>query len=153
MPRPLPPEVLVDAWADVTGVPNRFGDEPAGTRAIALADPATTSRALDLLGRCDRKQPCAAGASGPGLPALLHRINGDVLNAKLTAPEGRLRRLFDAGRSDHEILTEFFLCSVARPPTEAERQLLAGQSGTDRLTQLEDAVWALLNSHEFTTNH
>src|SRR5262249_3839660 len=48
--RPLEPEVLADALGDVTGVAEKYGDEPAGTRAIAMVDPGTPSRSLDVLG-------------------------------------------------------------------------------------------------------
>src|SRR5690606_34523105 len=33
---PLSPEVLADAVSDVTGIRDRYGDEPLGTRAISL---------------------------------------------------------------------------------------------------------------------
>ena len=53
--RPLGPEVLADALADVTGVADRYGDLPDRTRAVALVDPAVPSESLDILGRCSRQ--------------------------------------------------------------------------------------------------
>src|SRR5204863_9750975 len=56
--RPLEPEVLADAIADVTGVADWYGDEPAGTRAVALFAPSVPAPALDILGRCSRAGSC-----------------------------------------------------------------------------------------------
>ena len=47
--KPLESEVLADAISDVLGVPDVYGNEPKGTRAISLFDPNTESDALDIL--------------------------------------------------------------------------------------------------------
>jgi hypothetical protein len=155
--KPLEPEVLADALADVTGVSDRYGNEPEGTRAITLVDPRTPSPALDILGRCSRQAPCEGTAVGGGLPAKLHQLNGELINRKVGAPDGRLHRLIAAGKSDDEIVTDFYLRALGRPPTEAERdywrQRLAGADKAERAERLEDVVWSLLNCSEFSTNH
>src|SRR5207245_1490387 len=91
--RPLPPVVLVDAVAKVTGVPEKF--DGAEARAIALGDARVKSEPLDLLGRCTRQ-----GEAGPSvaasLPLALHKINGDWLNKKIAAPEGSLHKMLAA---------------------------------------------------------
>ncbi|MGE0529342.1 MAG: DUF1549 and DUF1553 domain-containing protein, partial [Bdellovibrionales bacterium] len=46
--RPIPPVVLVDAVARVTGIQEKFGDDDAVSRAIALGDSRIPSPALDL---------------------------------------------------------------------------------------------------------
>ena len=48
LPQKLPPEVLADAYADVTGVPNSYGEMPPLTRTMATIDPATPAKALDV---------------------------------------------------------------------------------------------------------
>jgi hypothetical protein len=149
----LPAEILADAWADVTGVPNQYGELPRGTRAIALVDPATPSRTLDVLGRCSRRESCESSAATTQLPALLHRINGETINGKLSAANGRLRQLIAAGKSDEEIITEFFESALARRPTDDERQALGRPINGQRVQWLEDVVWSLLNSRAFTTVH
>lgn len=152
--RPLPPEVLADAWADVTGVTDQYGDEPRGTRAIALKDPTIASRTLDLLGRCSRTESCVSSASsGGGLPAMLNRINGESVNRKLSLSEGRLHRMIAAGKSNDEIIAEFFIHSLGRSPNEREQKVLASPENSNRSAWLEDVIWALLNSRQFTTNH
>src|SRR5262249_20980691 len=152
--RPLAAEVLADALADVTGVPDRYGDLPLGTRAIALVDPQTPAPSLDILGRCSRQGPCDERARG-GLPAALHRLNGELINRKVASRDGLLHRLIAAGRSNEEILSEFYWRAVDRSPTSSERDYWArqgvGLAGAERTALLEDVVWSLLNSAEFTS--
>ncbi len=87
--RPLEPEALADAIADASGVSDRYGDNPLATRAIALFDVTTPARSLDVLGRCSRGNSCEGDAAGGGLPAKLLLLNGDVVNRKITADEGK----------------------------------------------------------------
>ena len=120
--RPLPPHVLVDAVARVTGVPEPLGDLPPGTTAGSLGDSRVPSVPLDLLGRCPREAGCAADASASGsLAVALHAINGPWLNAKIARPEGRLHRMLGEGRSDGEIVTEFYRVALCREPGDDER--------------------------------
>lgn len=155
--RPLEPEVLADAIADVTGVSDRYGSEPDGTRAVALVDPRTPAPALDILGRCSRQASCEANALGGGLPAKLFQLNGALVNRKIVAPEGRLHRSIAADKTNDDIVADFYFRALGRSPTRAEqtywRQRLTGADKTDRAEWLEDAIWSVLNCSEFTTNH
>jgi hypothetical protein len=159
--RPVEPEVAADMIADVTDVPNQFDRRPAGTRAVALFDPHTPAPSLEILGRCVRDAPCDPGAAGGGLPARLHLLNGELVNKKLVAPDGRLHRLIAAKASDEAIIEAFYLCALARAPSGAERRFwqeaaaaAAAQESpeTARTKFLEDFVWSLLNSREFRLN-
>ena len=154
--RPLEPEVLADAISDVVGIADQYGEEPDGTRAIALVNPKTPSRTLDILGRCGRDESCE-GASGAvsGLSQKLHLFNGPLLNARITAEGSRLKRLWDAEKQPAAIIDEFYMVALGRHPTAQERiywkrQL---QSVDKKKAFLEDFVWGLLASREFTTNH
>ena len=151
--RPLSAEVLADALADVTGVSDRYGDEPAGTRAVALTDPRTPAPSLDVLGRCSREASCERVVAGGGLSAKLHQINGELVNRKLASPEGRLHKLIAAGRSDDEIVAEFALRALGREPTADEMAFWRGRRAGDRTAWLEDVAWGLLSCAEFRTNH
>jgi hypothetical protein len=157
LPRQLEPEVLADAIFDVTGVADTYGDEPIGTRAISLFDPATPATSLDILGRCSRLASCEGVAAGGGLPARLHQLNGELVNRKITAADGRLHRHLAAGTSDEAIIEDFYLRALSRRPSQDEQsfweQELAGIDSAERKLRLEDFVWSLLNSDEFTTNH
>lgn len=155
--RLLEPEVLADAIVAVTGVNQTYAGMPAGTRAITIYDPLSPAPSLDVLGRCSRVAVCEENTVGGGLPAKLHMLNGELLNSKIVDKDGRLAKLFAVEKSDREIVTEFYLLGFGRPPTENEltnwqaRIEKAGKDG--RRACLEDFVWSLLNSREFTTNH
>lgn len=156
--RPLEPEVLADAIADVTGVAMQFGEEPKGTRAITLFDPKISSPELDILGRCLREESCESQASGTaGLPVLLHLLNGKLLNERIQSLEGRLSKKVKENVSSEDIIREFYLRALSRIPTEEEQQFWANELKStqeqQRVDLLQDFVWALLTSQEFVTNH
>jgi len=157
--QPLEPEVLADAISDVLGVPDKYGDQPRGTRAVTLIDPKTSSRSLDILGRCGRDESCesAAPATG-GLPQKLHLFNGPLINARIGVPGSRLSKLLSAGKPHTEIVSEFYLVALNRHPSDKEAKHWASQ--LDAITSvagkrefLEDFVWGLLTCREFVTNH
>jgi hypothetical protein len=157
--RPLSAEVLADALADVTDVPDQFGNLPKGTRAVSLHDPSLPSETLETLGRCARDASCD-GIRGqePGLPEMLHRLNGPLINGKLKDPDGRLVRLRTEGQDSWTILEEFYVRALGRPPMASEQsfwqsQLDDASDGAERAAILEDVVWGLLNCREFRTNH
>ena len=158
--RRLPAEVILDAFSQVTGVPQDFGGYPRGTRALQLPDTRVDSYFLTVFGRPERVVTSAAERmQDPTLPQALHAINGDTLNGKLTADSGRLARMVADGRSDAEVLDELFWSALSRPPTPRERTaMLAAIAGGPahpdaRRQRLEDVAWALLTSTEFLFAH
>ncbi|MEK6236941.1 MAG: DUF1549 and DUF1553 domain-containing protein, partial [Planctomycetales bacterium] len=157
--RSLEPEVLADAVCDATGVPEKYLGQPQGTRAVELFDSLIPSPALDVLGRCSRKESCEeAGAGSAGLPTKLHLLNGDFINAKLNAPEGRLRQAIADGRSVAEIVDEFYYRCLGRSPRDEERvfwkrRLGQASEAKNREESLADFLLSLLNCREFVTNH
>ena len=157
--KPLEPEVLADAISDVLGVPDIYGNEPEGTRAVSLSDPNTESDALDILGRCGRETSCEnSTAAIGGLQRKLHLFNGDLLNARIGVPDSRLDRLMSIGRSPMEIVNEFYLAALSRHPTDTEQQFWKQHidvktSANSQRAILEDMVWSLLTCNEFVTNH
>ena len=84
-------------------------------------------------------------------------INGELINRKLTDDQGRLHRLIEAGRTNDEIVGEFYLRSLARSPSADElarwRDRLAADDPVERQGRLEDFAWSLLNSRQFMENH
>lgn len=157
--RPLEPEVLADAIADVLGVSEKYGDRPSGTRAVALVDSTTRSLTLDVLGRCGREESCESivAATG-GLPQKLHLFNGGLLNDRISAEGSRLNRLLADGMGPMKVVHEFYAAALNRSPTpkesnywESEIEQLASPKRKE--TFLEDFVWGLLTSREFVTNH
>ena len=157
--KPLESEVLADAISDVLGVPDVYGNEPEGTRAVSLFDPNTESDALDILGRCGRETSCESSAGATdGLQRKLHLFNGDLLNARIGVPGSRLDRLIAADKLPTEIVNEFYLAALSRHPTETEQQFWeqhidVSASANSQRAVLEDMVWSLLTCNEFVTNH
>lgn len=157
--KPLESEVLADAISDVLGVPDVYGDEPEGTRAVSLFNPNTESEALDILGRCGRETSCESSAGATdGLQRKLHLFNGDLLNARIGVPGSRLDRLIAADKLPMEIVNEFYLAALSRHPTETEQQFWeqhidVSASANSQRAVLEDMVWSLLTCNEFVTNH
>jgi hypothetical protein len=155
--RDLEPEVLTDAIVAVTEIAQLYDGLPAGTRAITLYDSQPRITPLDTLGRCSRSTSCEESAAGGGLPAKLLLLNSDFLNAKIAAKDGLLARLVAAKKTNREIVAEFYGRALGRAPTTKEMvhwlSRLEEAGAQARAACLEDFVWGLLNSREFTTNH
>jgi Protein of unknown function (DUF1549)/Protein of unknown function (DUF1553) len=157
--RPLLPHVLVDAIADVTGVPDEYSLEHQAHRAIEIIDPSTPAPSLDILGRCRRVGGCTEKelASAQQLAGGLHLLNGPLINSKLIAPDGRLQRLISSGVSNSEIIKEFYLAAFSSSATNTTIEKWNGVFETadqsERVKRLEDFVWGLLNSRSFRSNH
>ena len=165
-PRALDAEVLLDAISDVTGVPEVFttavsseakvtGQAPVGTRAVQLRESDLFySRFLELYGRPNRLTlPERSGHAN--LVEAMHMLAGPAYNEKLSAPAGRLQQMITAGKSNAEIIQEFYLAAFARQPETKESAAIENliASSPDRESALKDFVWALLCSREFAENH
>ncbi|MCG8653479.1 MAG: DUF1549 and DUF1553 domain-containing protein [Pirellulales bacterium] len=158
--KPLEPEVLADAFSDVLGVAETYGQQPLGTRAVALFDPQTQSDSLDILGRCSRDNSCEANSaqSSAGLPLKLHLLNGPLLNRRITAAQGRLAQLLQAETPPLEIIETYYHLAFCRGPSNAEKefwleQIRMASDAESQRALLEDFVWSLLTCNEFVTNH
>ena len=154
--RPLPPEVLADAISDVLDVPDRYGEQPEGARAVTLVSPYTPSRALDVLGRCSRAESCESG--GPrvgGLAQTLHLLNGELLNRRLDSKHSRLARLQARQAPPAEIIGTFYQVALSREPTAQEQRHWKSQfdASSQHKEFWEDFLWGLLSCQEFVTNH
>jgi hypothetical protein len=154
--RRLPAEVLLDALASSTGVPNTFPGYPVGVRAVQLPDPHLQSYFLTIFGRSERVTACACERNGEvTLPQLLHLQNGESVVQKIRAPESRLGMLLKAKKDTSAVVEELFLATLCRPPmpgqVKAVEQALADEES--REVVFRDLFWALLNSKEFAFNH
>ncbi len=169
--RRLSAEVILDGYADLTGVPTPFDSlsrgpsestvaamVPAGTRAIQLPDSQLVSRFLDAFGRAERLQTCACEkTSDASVGQALHLNNGKTLNDKLRDPKSTLSKWLAAGTPDGQVLDELFPAALSRPPSAGERAkflaALAAAGAAGRREALEDVVWAVLTGREFLFNH
>jgi hypothetical protein len=163
--RRLPAEVLLDAYSQVSQVPEKFDGYPAGMRGIQLPDTAVKSYFLTAFGRPVRQQTRESErTSVPTITQALHIINGETLNNKLRAPGNSIEMLIRLGFSDEQIVDYLYLASLSRHPSDGERSTLLhalasaeGEriAGVDdpRRAALVDMSWALLTGEEFMFNH
>ena len=154
--RRLPAEELMDAVAQVTGVPDKFATYALGTRAIELSDIELASLSLDTFGRPPRVMPTdGERCNAPSMSQALDLLNGEALQAKLKNPEGNLARLLKSGLPNAALVEELFLTALSRRPSPKELAdtLKILPQAPSRAEGMQDVLWALINSKEFMFNH
>ena len=153
----LTAEQLLDALNAATGTSEKFAQRPAGTRSISLPDTTFKSYFLDTFGRPVRALSCECErGADPNLSQALHLMNGEVVNRKINAPEGRLDALLkDKALGDAKLVRTLYLLAFGRPPepheVEVATKIIA--EGPSRSQGAQDLFWGLLNSKEFVFNH
>jgi hypothetical protein len=153
--RRLPAEVLADAVADLTGVPDSFQGLPPGAgRAVRQWNHLLESEFLDAFGRPDSSAapPCERELTTSTVQAL-HLMNSSALQRKLAAPDGRAASLASSGRPPDEVIDEVYLAAYSRFPDGDERAVARRHFESDPETAAADLLWALVNSAEFVFNH
>ncbi|MDE2125566.1 MAG: DUF1549 domain-containing protein [Armatimonadetes bacterium] len=156
VPKRLPAEPLLDAVDYACGSTEHFPTLPSGMRAIDLPDPNISSDFLDVFGRPQRVIACECERNvDPNLSQALTLMNGDVVNRKVEARNGRIPGLIREGASDNDILNQLYQAALARPPTARERDIALGfvAFSPDRQGVFQDILLSLLNSKEFLFNH
>lgn len=173
--RRLSAEVILDAYAQVTGVPTPFNqiytgveggvaatsNFPDGTRALQLPDSRVASRFLDSFGRPDRTQTCSCERQqDSSVTQALHLNNGQTLNDKLKSPKSRLEGWLKENVGDEEAVRRVFVLGLSREPTVKElarfKGLMAEAAADKDMTRretLQDLFWAVLTGKEFMFNH
>jgi hypothetical protein len=149
-------EVLLDAISQVLDVPERFPRAPGRLRAAQLAGPALDNPFLKSFGKPDRLLTCECERSeSTTLAQAFQMINGETVQRKLESQSNRIGKRLEAGDTDAELLSEFYLAALCRAPTDSERQAMSAhvEQARDRRRAWEDIVWALINSKEFLLRH
>jgi hypothetical protein len=155
----LPAEVITDAVADITGVPDSYEGMPAGSRAIQAWTYKIDSRTMDAFGRPNSSSDCPCERDvRPSITQSLHLTNSRSLHQKLKSsdPAARVQRLTSGERKPEEIVTELYLACYSRKPTAEELGIATAAftaEGASPRSATEDILWALLNSAEFVFNH
>ncbi|MFM7042302.1 MAG: DUF1553 domain-containing protein [Planctomycetaceae bacterium] len=154
--RRLEAEPLLDCIADATGVPTKFKDVPAGTRAVELPDAEYPDHFLVTFAKPRRVSVCECErARDPNLAQSLHTLNGETIATKVAAPTGRLAKLLTGGADHEAIIRQLYLASLCRMPTDAEtaatRDIVT--ASPTPAEGYEDIFWALLNSKQFLFVH
>lgn len=162
-PRRLDAEVLIDALNQITGtnekyssaIPEPFTFVPEDARAIALPDGSITSTFLENFGRPARDTGLEAERNRSITAAQrLHLLNSTQIQRKLEQGP-KLQALLRNRNGPREVVDNLYLTILSRPPTPAERQIVAARAtnGPDGRTAGIDLAWALINSAEFLYQH
>src|SRR5690606_36517570 len=147
-------ETLLDAIADVTQTPSSFSGMPAQSRATQLWTHRTSSMFLDTFGRPDENQdpPCERIPDST-VTQSLHLMNDREIDSRIRNASGRAAKLAASEASAETVAEELYLAAFSRYPT-AEESTYASQlinaAGDKRREAVEDLLWAMLNSPEFT---
>ena len=150
-PRPMNAHILLDVLNDVTGTQEKYGRYPMGTRTVQLPLP-VSSRFLSLFGRSDREfLGNLAPKLEPTLTQALHLMNAPYVQKKLRSRDGAISRLLKTHSENRVLITELYLRTLNRFPTEAELATAAAYLADNpkRREGTEDLVWALITSRAF----
>jgi hypothetical protein len=148
-------EMLLDCISQATDTKDKFPGLPLGSRAVQVANGATSTYFLTTFGRSPRETVCADEVRRePTLSQALHLLNGDTVQQKIAAG-GLVKKLLDAKQPPQEIVKTLYLRCLAREPSPEEQakfaKLLEGEKNVQ--AALDDVFWSLLNSREFVFNH
>jgi hypothetical protein len=169
-PRRLPAEVLLDAVDRLAGTQTDFANLPAGTHAVALPDNSynRSTPFLKVFGRPEGESVCECErVQSSSLAQSLYLINALDIKAKLANPNGRAERLAKSDQPVDQRIRELYLAAFAREPRSEELRIAADYLAEPRTDSdgkpldaqrawrenLQDLVWALINSKEFLFNH
>ncbi len=169
-PRRLQAEMLLDAIDALTESKTDFPNLPTGTRAIALPDNSynRASPFLKVFGRPESESVCECErVQSSSLAQSLHLINAGDVKAKLNQPNGRAERLTNDERPAEEKVRELYRVAFAREPRENELHIAteylsevrtdaAGKpldTAQSKRQNMQDLIWALINTKEFLFNH
>lgn len=146
-------EVLLDAVCQVTEVPEHFESLPVD-RALELWDSQAQHDFLKMFGRPARKSACECERIvEPSVAQVLHLLNSERIQEKLSSPRGAVARLSREIDDDERLVEELYLSALSRYPDAEERARAVSfleHATRPRRQAVEDLLWSLLNSLEFS---
>ena len=152
----LSPDVLLDMIDDATGSSLPITEKQSAARAIQLADPTSPSMTLDTLGRCSRSDACMTPSITSSLSMMLHWINGETLNERITHEQHWLKSTLKQNLEPKEMLDRMYLRTLCRYPSASEcdslLRALEPLKEAEVVAGWEDLFWALLSSKDFLDN-
>src|SRR5688500_15840578 len=149
--RRIPAEMLLDCISQVAGPQDKFAGLPQGSRAVQIANGATSNYFLTTFGRAPRDTVCACEAkTEPTLSQALHMLNGSTIQGKIQAG-GLVAAWLKEGQTPQQVIERLYIRSLSRKPLPEEMERLMTVVGQAENPQagLEDVFWAVLNSREF----
>jgi hypothetical protein len=107
---------------------------------------------LKIFGQSDRNTPPATSAG-----SLLHPLalmqSPVVTDRVLAKNDSLVERLLASYSDDRRLVDELFLGTIARSPTDNEREVSLAALRLDRVAGAQNLQWALINSQEFFFNY
>jgi len=169
-PRRLQAEVMLDAIDDLTGAQTSFANLPVGTRAVALPDNSynRSSEFLKVFGRPENQSVCECERKrSASLAQSLHLMNATEIQKKIAVASGTAATLASSETSPEQIISQLYYRAFSRHPSSEETAtavayLLQQRTASDgkplgdkpsRQENLQDLLWALINTKEFQFNH
>ncbi len=155
MPRPMPPQVLLDIINQASGAKEQFGNFPEQSRATSVPL-AQYNYFLDAFGRSHREFLADINPQlEPNLVQTLHMINSDYIDNKARYGATVSEIVKDKATTDEEIVRQMFLRTFSRLPSSAEtnKAVTILKTIPDKKEGATDLMWALLSSREFYFNH
>ncbi len=162
LPRRLTAEQLLDSQHEALAVPAKFTGYPVGMRAGQLPGveavrlrekrKSSSDTFLTLFGKPMRLLSCECERSSETtMSQAFNLVSGPEINELLSAPENRIQKLIDAGKTEREIISELYWAVLSRPPTQTELLEFSARVGKaeSQRKAYEDISWALLNAKEF----
>ncbi|MEQ9411154.1 MAG: DUF1549 and DUF1553 domain-containing protein [Fuerstiella sp.] len=146
-------EVLLDAVAEISGIPQSFDAMPPGSSAKQIWTHRTGSLFLDTFGRPDPNQdpPCERTTDSTVVQTL-HLMNSEKLHRDVVNDNGNAAKLAESDLDAVGVAAELYHLVYARHPTDEETALVAellSAEGANRRQVIEDLMWAMLNTPEF----
>nr|WP_271958252.1 DUF1549 domain-containing protein [Rubripirellula sp.] len=151
--RRLRAEVLMDAVADVTETTAKLTGLPKESRASQVWTTRVDSIFLDTFGRPNENQdpPCER-TPGSTVTQSLHLMNSRELDGRIRNDDSRAARLAASDMTSEQMADDLYLSIFSRFPSDAERGYVVGllKDLESRRAVVEDLMWAMVNSPEFT---
>lgn len=143
----------MDAVADVTETTAKLTGLPKESRASQVWTTRVDSVFLDTFGRPNENQdpPCERTPDST-VTQSLHLMNSRELDGRVRNDSSRAARLAGSELKSEQIADDLYLSTFSRIPSGEERdyvvELLKGAES--RRVVIEDIMWAMLNSPEFS---
>ena len=134
------------------GMSMRLTDPPARCTGKNCTD-ADTRHFMRIFGQSDRQTH--AKPTGASIQHSLVLMQSPVVNDRVRAEkDSRVERLLASYPDDDgRVVDEMFLASLARAPSDGEKDVALAAMETNRVAGAENLQWALINSAEFFFNY
>jgi hypothetical protein len=154
--RLLSAEELHDAIVLATGRPGSFkyGNDKVEL-AMKLSGPSgggDLKHFMQTFGQSNRNNPPKPLAPSPLQPLLL--MQSPVVTERLAEEkDGRVHNLLASCGDDSKVVEEMFLGTLARSPSDEEKQIALAALAKNRSQGAQNLQWALINAVEFFFNY